>query len=57
MHFYWRIQQDLNCLGEVLVFRDPCFTRTLREWVFRNAGGIALAEDWASADMLRVSIN
>ncbi|MFZ1986996.1 MAG: hypothetical protein WAU91_21470 [Desulfatitalea sp.] len=57
MHLYWRIQQDLNCLGDVLVFRDPCFTRTLREWVYRNAAGIALAEDWTRTDMLRVSVN
>ena len=57
MYLYWRIQQDLNCLGEFLVFRDPCFTRTLREWVQRNVAGIALAEDLTTADMLRVSIN
>lgn len=46
MFFYWRIQQELNCLGEYLIFRDPCFIRCFREWMQKNAGGLALAEDW-----------
>ena len=25
MYVYWRIQQDLNCLGEMIVFHDPSF--------------------------------
>ena len=44
MHLYWRIQQDLNCLGELLVFHDPSFRRAMRRWIERNAGAIALAE-------------
>jgi len=46
MYLYWRIQQDLNCLGEFLMFRDPCFSRCFRDWMRRNATGIALAEEW-----------
>ena len=44
MHIYWRIQQDLNCLGEVIQFHDPSFIRSQRQWVQRNAAGIAMAE-------------
>ncbi len=57
MHLYWRVQQDLNCLGEFLVFEDPRFIRTLKAWVDRNAAGIALAEDLCIADLLRTSLN
>ncbi|MDX9786720.1 MAG: hypothetical protein RBT11_08085 [Desulfobacterales bacterium] len=44
MYLYWRIQQDLTCLGEVIYFHDPSFIRSLREWVRKNSGGIAMAE-------------
>jgi hypothetical protein len=44
MHIYWRVQQDLNCLGEVIQFHDPSFIRSQRQWIQRNASGIALAE-------------
>ena len=46
MHFYWRIQQDLNSMGEFLVFRDPGFNRCFRDWIRKNASGLMLAEDW-----------
>jgi hypothetical protein len=46
MYLYWRIQQDLNCLGEFLIFRDPSFNRCFRLWMRKNAGGVAGAEDW-----------
>ncbi|MBU1056006.1 MAG: hypothetical protein KKC46_19595 [Proteobacteria bacterium] len=45
MYLYWRIQQDLDCMGEVLQFHDPSFIRCFRQWVSRNSAGIALAED------------
>jgi len=44
MHIYWRVQQDLNCLGEVIQFHDPSFIRSQRQWIQRNASGIAMAE-------------
>jgi len=44
MHIYWRVQQDLNCLGEVIQFHDPSFIRSQRQWIQRNAAGIAMAE-------------
>ncbi len=46
MYLYWRIQQDLNCLGEFLIFRDPSFNRSFLQWMRKNAAGIAWAEEW-----------
>jgi hypothetical protein len=43
-YLYWRIQQDLNCLGEALAFPDPRFQGAMRRWMERNAGSMALAE-------------
>jgi hypothetical protein len=45
MYLYWRVQQDLNCLGEVILFHDLRLIRCHRQWVRRNIGGIALAEE------------
>jgi hypothetical protein len=44
MYIYWRVQQDLNCLGEVIQFHDPSFIRNQRQWIQKNSAGIALAE-------------
>jgi len=44
MYLYWRIQQDLNCLGEVIRFHDPAFINALHKWVRKNFSNIALAE-------------
>jgi hypothetical protein len=57
MYLYWRIQQDLNCLGEVIRFHDPRFARCHRQWRRRNAGGIALAEGSHSFEWPRPSLN
>jgi hypothetical protein len=57
MHFYWRIQQDLNCLGEYLIFREPCLNRCFRQWVQKNAAGIALAEDWIERPPAKAHLN
>ena len=45
MLLYWRIQQDLNALGENLIFHEPSFKRCLRIWMKKNATGIALAQE------------
>ncbi|MBL0714685.1 MAG: hypothetical protein JJV98_13400 [Desulfosarcina sp.] len=45
VHLYWRIQQDLNCLGEFIRFHDPSLVRAMHRWVQKNAAGLALAED------------
>ena len=46
MYLYWRVQQDLNCLGEFMIFRDPSLNRCFRDWMRRNAEGLAMAEEW-----------
>ena len=44
MFLYWRVQQDLNCLDEVMTFHDPSFIRSYQNWLKRNAAAILLAE-------------
>jgi len=57
MYFYWRVQQDLSCLGEMIIFHEPCFIRSLRHWMRINATGIALAEDFSLKELFRPSLN
>lgn len=57
MYFYWRIQQDLSCLGEFLIFRDPSFNRCFRQWLQKNAAGLAWAEDWGPSGVDRCHLN
>ena len=57
MHLYWRIQQDLSCMGEYLVFHDPSLNRCFREWIKKNAAGLALAEDWPQQALFQISLN
>jgi hypothetical protein len=57
MHLYWRIQQDLNCLGEMIIFHDPGFIRKFRQWMRKNAAGLAAAEDISLEDLIRPSLN
>ena len=44
MFFYWRVQQDLHDLKEIIVFHDPSFLRSYQKWLKRNVSGIMLAE-------------
>jgi hypothetical protein len=44
MHVYWRVQQELNCLGEALKFVDPSLKRSFKQWLKKNASGLAMAE-------------
>lgn len=45
MHIYWRIQQDLNCLGEVLIFKNPSFIREYTNWAAKKAACLAMLEN------------
>ena len=45
MYVYWRIQQDLSCLGEVIHFHDPAFINKMRKWIRKNHGSLAMMED------------
>ncbi|MFO8110987.1 MAG: hypothetical protein R6T92_00610 [Desulfosalsimonadaceae bacterium] len=44
MHIYWRIQQDLTCLGEVLLFKNPCLIREYTNWAKKKAACLAMIE-------------
>lgn len=57
MYFYWRVQQDLNCIGETLTFIDPSIKRCYWLWMRKNASGIALAEGLPVDALFRPSLN
>ncbi|RJP95339.1 MAG: hypothetical protein C4518_01485 [Desulfobacteraceae bacterium] len=57
MYLYWRVQQDLNCLGETIIFHEPSLIRSLRQWVRKNAAGIALSGDFSPAEPVRPCMN
>lgn len=57
MHLYWRIQNDLACMGEVIHFHDPGLIRCLRLWVRKNITGLVIAEDLFSYEAFNVSPN
>ncbi|MDY6824584.1 MAG: hypothetical protein SWH68_12425 [Thermodesulfobacteriota bacterium] len=44
MYLYWRIQQDLNCMKEVIQFHDPALIRAMHVWVEKNFARLAMAE-------------
>jgi hypothetical protein len=56
MYIYWRIQQDLNCLGETIHFHEPCFIRSLQRWTRLNIAGLSLAEDQGDGGRYSASI-
>lgn len=56
MYLYWRVQQDLNCLGEVIRFVDPSFIRCHKQWLKRNVAGIALAEGIELEEFLQLKL-
>jgi len=45
MFLYWRIQQDLSCLGEYLQFHDPAMIRCMQAWIRKNYTGLTLASN------------
>jgi hypothetical protein len=57
MYLYWRINNDLNCLGESIRFHDPVFIRCYHQWIKENANTLALAEDLISNDSFNVCLN
>jgi hypothetical protein len=57
MYLYWRINNDLNCLGESIKFHDPVFIRCYHQWIKDNATALILAEDLISNDSLNVCLN
>ncbi len=57
MHFYWRIQHELNSMGEFLIFLDPSLNRCFRDWIRRNISGLSYSEDWGPAVVGKHNLN
>lgn len=57
MFLYWRINNDLNCLGESITFHNPVFIRCYHQWIKENAYALALAEDLIGSESLDVCLN
>ena len=57
MHLYWWIQNDLDCLGEVIHFTDPVLIRCLRRWVQKNLTALAMAEGLIPFEAFGVNLN
>lgn len=45
MHVYWRINQDLEALGERIVFHDPSFIRCFKQWFIKNLSSLTRMEE------------
>ena len=57
MHLYWRIQNDLDCLGEVIYFHDPGLIRCLHRWVRKNMAGLVMAHSFYRIEKPSISLN
>ena len=57
MFLYWRIQQDLNEMGERLIFHNPSLIRRYHEWVKKNAIGLSVAENLNTGVFSTISMN
>ena len=45
MHFYWRVIEELKCLGETWIIRDPGLLRNYLRWIERKGAAIALSDE------------
>ncbi len=57
MYLYWRINNDLNCIGESITFHNPVFIRCYHQWIKENAYALALAEGLIGLGSLNVCLN
>lgn len=57
MHLYWRIQQDLRCLGERIQWNHPGLHKSYERWLKKNAAALAMAEDFCLAELFRPCLN
>lgn len=57
MHLYWRVQQDLNDLGEVINFSDPRLVRSHLGWVCRNIDSLFMAMELDLSELIWPSMN
>lgn len=52
MYLYWRVQQDLNEMGNFIIFHHPALALAFEKWVRKNAGGLAVAESIGLEELL-----
>lgn len=57
MFLYWRIQKELECLDEVMIFHNPSLIRSYKKWLKRNAAGVLLAEGIDCDNMIISGLN
>lgn len=57
MYLYWRVQQDLDCMGEVLHLHDPALKRALRHWVRKHFSALSLIQDPLASDTVWIGRN
>jgi hypothetical protein len=57
MYIYWRVQQDLNEMGNIIIFHHAGIIRELKKWVSKNSAGLALAEDLTPYEYIKKSIS
>lgn len=57
MLLYWRIQNDLDCLGEVIHFHDPGLIRCLHRWMRKNMAGLVMAQGFDPLENRGISLN
>lgn len=52
MYLYWRVQQDLNEIGNFIIFHHPGLAQAFEKWVRKNVGGLAVAEYLGREELL-----
>lgn len=57
MHVYWRINHDLETLGERIVFHDPSFIRCFKQWFIKNLSSLTLMEEDDLKKAIKPSMN
>jgi hypothetical protein len=57
MYIYWRVQQDLSEMGNVIIFHHTGMIRELKKWVIKNSAGLAMAEDLTPYDYVKMSMS
>lgn len=57
MYIYWRVQQDLNEIGSVIIFHHTGMIRELKKWVSKNSAGLAMAENLTPYDYVKISMS
>jgi hypothetical protein len=57
MYIYWRVQQDLNEMANVIIFHHPSLANAYKKWCTKNAAGLKIAEDLGPEELLKKCLN